>query len=296
MTVLLAAVLVPACGARVSPFAGAQGTTVGAATTTTAPATSAGSGTATTTAGPGTAVASRPATTAPANKVGSGAAGGGTSNGSGGGGGAGGPRPVTAGTYRYRQSGSFTALNSTQQDPAQGTIVVDAASATGPGAWTQVWHSYVDTSQQPSDSTFALSASGIDLDSEVLRMTAYGQTVVFDCTFSPPLEIMSWPPKVGYSFSGNGTCTSSNGSFPVAVTGKIDGTQSDNVGGTSVNAYVVDTTATTTGEVASTSQETDWFDPTSGLDVHQETSEQGTYNGVKFSSQLTRDLNSLSPS
>lgn len=198
-----------------------------------------------------------------------------------------GPTPTTPGTYRYTQSGSFTALNSTQNVPAQGTIVVDAAAPQGAGSWTQVWHSYVDPNQPPSDTTFSITPSGVAIVSEVIRMG--GQT--FTCTFATPLLVVDWPPTVGHQFSGSANC----GSFTVQASGSISGTQQTSVGGSPVTAYVVTTNVTTSGSVSSTSTETDWLDPVHNLDVRQQSQEKGTYQGIAFQSQVTRTLTSTQP-
>ena len=198
-----------------------------------------------------------------------------------------GPGPVQPGTYRYSQSGSFKAGLSSQSVPNQGSVVVDLPAAQGRASWTQVWHSYVDTSQPPSDTAFAIAPSGIAIVSEVIRMSG----VTFTCTFSPPLEVVSWPPAVGHQFSGTGAC----GSFTAQVSGSVTGTQATSVDGTGVTAFVVQTHVTTTGSVSSSSTETDWFDPALGLDLSQDSSQSGTYEGISFSSQITRKLVSGRP-
>lgn len=199
-----------------------------------------------------------------------------------------GPGPATPGTYTYSQTGQTSFLGTTQKAPAQGTIVVEAPSAQGPGAWSQEWESYVDPSQSPSDTTFAITPSGISVVTEVISMD--GQS--FTCTFSPPLQVLDWPPTVGYQFSGTGNC----GSFTAHASGKIAGTQTVTVGGSPVSCFVIDTDVTTTGSVSATSTETDWFDPTAEVDAQQQASEQGSYDGVSFTSTLSRQLLSTKPS
>ncbi|HAM02725.1 MAG TPA: hypothetical protein DCQ30_10960 [Acidimicrobiaceae bacterium] len=171
--------------------------------------------------------------------------------------------------------------------PAQGTIVVDAASPQGAGSWTQVWHSYIDPSQPPSDTTFSITPAGYAVVSEVIRMA--GQT--FTCTFTSPMLVVNWPPTVGHQFSGAANC----GSFTVQASGSITGTQQTTVGGSSVTAYVVTTNVTTSGSVSSTSSETDWVDTVHDLDVRQQSHEKGTYQGVAFQSDVTRILDSTQP-
>lgn len=176
--------------------------------------------------------------------------------------------------------------------------MVDAAAAQGPGNWTQVWHSAVDPSQPPTDTTFAIAPTGISVVSETIRMSGAGQSITYVCTFSTPMQVIAWPPVVGHSFSGTATCTqpSGNGSFTVHATGSISGTQATNDGGAATTAYVVTTHVTTSGQVTSTATENDWFDPALDLDLHQDTAQSGNYSGfVNFQSQITRDLVSTKP-
>jgi len=214
-------------------------------------------------------------------------------------GGSGGPSPAAPGTYTYAQSGSFSALGSTQSLPPQGTDVIDPAGAEGAGSWSQVWHAYVDSNEPPDDTTFAISPSGIAITAEVIRMSAGSQTFTFTCTFSSPVEVIDWPPTVGHQFAGTGDCTSpgnADGSFSAAVSGSVSGTQSTSIGGSPTTAYVVSTKVTTSGAVDSTSTETDWFDPGPDLDLYATSQESGSYDGVQFSSHATRTLQSTHPS
>ena len=229
-----------------------------------------------------------PAPTAAAGNSGTAGAGNGASPASGPGRStAAGPTPAQPGTYRYSQSGSFKAGVSSQSVPAQGNVVVDPPTAESPGSWSQVWHSYVDPSQPPSDTTFVIAPTGIAITAEVIRMSG----ITFSCAFSPPLEVVSWPPAVGHQFAGTGQC----GSFTAQVTGQVTGTQPTTVDGAAVTAYVIQTHVTTTGSVSSTSTETDWFDPAAGLDVSQDIAQSGTYDGIAFSSQVSRRILSGRP-
>lgn len=203
-----------------------------------------------------------------------------------------GPTPATPGTYTYDQSGSTTIGGSSQPVPAQGTEVIDAPTSTGSGTWTQVWHAYLDPHQPPSDTTFAFSPTAVAVASEVMRASYGGQTASFSCTFSPPVPVIGWPLRVGYSFSGSGDC----GSFTVSLSGQITGTHTVTLDGSPITTYVVEATYTTKGQVNSTTTETDWFDPGSRLDVHMASDTKGSYGAFPFEVQSTRDLVSEHPS
>ena len=211
------------------------------------------------------------------------------------------PAPTTPGTYQYNQSGPPTTVGNKQYPvPSQGKIVYDAPSGSSAN-WTQVAHSYVDPSQAPTDTTYSGSAAGIAIAQEIIRMTipsgSGGQPLVvsFTCTFSPPVVILSWPVRVGYAFSGSGSCSGTFGSFTASVSGRVSGTQTTTLDGSSVTSDVVDTHVTTSGSVTSTDDQVDWFDPALRLDVHDESKEQGSSAGLSFSSDVTRTLVSGHP-
>ena len=198
-----------------------------------------------------------------------------------------GPAPVVPGTYRFRQSGSSTVGSTTTAAPANGTMTVDPASSNG----TQVFHRFVRTDQPPSDTTFSFGPSGMFITTVVTRMTVGTQTVAFTCTFNPPVPAPPWPPSVGASISGSGSC----GSFTAQVSGRIDGTKTVTLDGAPVMVYVVDTTIVTHGQVESTQTQTDWFAPSLRLSVHNENRAKGTYGPFSFSSTLVSDLESGRP-
>ena len=201
--------------------------------------------------------------------------------------------PATPGTYTYAQSGSLTVAGSTSQDPPTGTVVVQAPTSKGTDTWTQVWENYVNTSQAPTDETFLIDPSGFSIESELVQMSYGGQTASFDCTFDQPVLILPWPAKVGYSFSGSGTCGSG---IDLTVSGTITGTQPVTLDGTTVTTYVISTAVKTTGQVTSTDNETDWFAPSLRLDAKSQSNESGSYGPFPFSAQVTRTLESGHPS
>jgi hypothetical protein len=275
VAVVAALVLAAGCGARVGPFPArhhASSTSASASstpsTTTTSGAAAAGSGSGSKGSGQRSSSAGQAASSPNT---------------------AAGPQPATLGTYHYNQSGSFEASGSTQNVPPQGTVVVDPPTAKGTGSWDQVFHSYVDTSQPPTDTTFAITPSGIAVLSEVIRMSS--STV--SCTFAPPVQVVAWPPAVGHQFSGSSTC---GGQFTLTVNGGITGTQSTMIDGAPVTAYVITTNISTSGNLTSTGVEHDWFDPAAEVDLHQDSSQSGSYGIFKFSSQVTRTLVSAHPS
>lgn len=271
----MAVVGLAGCGAA-SPAGRAVSTSSTASTASTASTTAPSS----TSSSPHLATAPRSAsvTTAPSTRTGTSPA-------------SGDPAPAVSGTYLYKQSGTQSAAGYSQAPPASGTEVIDAKVA-GAGGWEQTWHQYASSQAPPDDITYLFSRSGVAVVSEVLRIQAFGGTSTYTCTMSSPVLIIDWPVEVGYRFAGTGNC----GSFTISISGQIAGTHAAQLDGSTTPTYVVESTVTTKGQIDSTTDETDWIDVTRSLIVHSDATTKGTYGSFSFQSQLTRDLESATPS
>lgn len=203
-----------------------------------------------------------------------------------------GEAPTVPGTYSYHQTGSMSVGVMSQSFPPTGTIVIEPPASSGEGAWTQMWRSFANTAQPSTDTTYAINSAGLWLVTQVQRETFGGQTVTYNCTFTPPIKVANPSPVTGYTFSGTGDC----GSMTASITGQISGFHQTSFGGGLTTAYEVDTTVTTQGSVNSKTEETDWVDPMTGIDRYQSIKQSGTYNSFSFSSSLTRTLESTTPS
>jgi hypothetical protein len=124
--------------------------------------------------------------------------------------------PPTPGTYKYRQTGTITMSGKTRSVPETGRFVLDRARGEPSGARTQVWHSYLDARENPSDVTLQFRPDAIALVQQTQRIINAGQTFVFTCKFKEPLAALPWPLVVGYRDSGKGGC---GPLFKVSVTG-----------------------------------------------------------------------------
>jgi hypothetical protein len=280
---------------------GAHRSSAGAATTTSTsaptPTSSANAGagasttsTSTSTAA-GTGAAGTPGSVGAAGATGAAAAGSGAQSGSGGSGqsatgtassGSGLP-PAAPGTYQERQSGSFTVEGSSRPVPAQGTLVVGAAQADG----TQLWQRYVAQGQQPSDTTIRFTAQGPFL----LSTTESSPQGNITCTFDPAIPAPAWPAAVGDKFSSTGDC----GKFTISVSGAITGQKQVTVGGVAYQVWVIDSTLSLHGEVTGSGSQEDWYSPALRLPVHEYDQLKGSYGAFTFSSTLTSDLVSGTP-
>lgn len=203
------------------------------------------------------------------------------------GGPSGGPQPVAAGTYHYHQLGSATLGTATTQVPADGTLVADPPSPTG----TQVLHRNTGDGGG-TDTTFTFGPTGMWVTSLTIRQRAAGMNVAFTCRFATPVAAPPWPPSVGASSSGHGTCDG----FTADVTTKITAANTASLDGASIATFVVETTVVTHGDVESTTKMIDWFAPSLRLPVHDEIDMQGHYGLVSFGSKVSGDLRSGHPS
>ena len=193
------------------------------------------------------------------------------------------PAPLAPGTYRYRQEGSTKVGTDSYDTPPEGTSVVDAAKADG----TQVHRRYIDPKGKSSDVTMRFGADGIFILDTVLRT---GQAEV-RCTFDPPLASPAWPPAIGAKSSGRGAC----GSFATDVATEITEARTVTLEGKTYDAFVVESTITTTGQFESTSHQVDWFVPELRMSTHTETDSTGSFGAFTFESSGTSDLLSATP-
>jgi hypothetical protein len=193
------------------------------------------------------------------------------------------PAPMTPGTYHYRQRGSGSAGPQSFEVPPEGTAVVDAAAGDG----TQVVHRYVDPEGEPADTTLRFGDDGIFILSTMMRQGGMAIT----CTFDPPVAAPPWPPTTGATTTGSGDCEM----FSVKVELRITGQTPVTVGDQRFDAWVVETTITTYGDVESTTHQTDHFVEALRMSAHTESSTEGRFGQLRFSGTSVSDLVSAVP-
>lgn len=191
------------------------------------------------------------------------------------------PQPATAGTYQERQSGSFTAVGSTKTVPPQGTLVIDAAQATG----KQVWHRFVQPGQPSDETTLQFTGRGPFL----LSTTEPSPQGTVTCTFNPPIPAPTWPAAMGDTFSSTGDC----GQFTVSVSGRINGQRNVALNGHTYSTWVVDTTLTFHGSVSGSGTQEDWYSTDLRVPLHEYSQLHGSYGPFSFSSNMTSDVTSI---
>jgi hypothetical protein len=190
------------------------------------------------------------------------------------------PVPATPGTYDYAQSGTSTAGNV----PANGTLTVDPANASG----VQVFHRRVDPAQPPGDTTIAFRANGPFITDVVQRQ----QQFEVKCHFADPgVPAPPWPADPGKPISGKANC----GQIQVEVSGSITGKRTTQLDGQTIEVVVATVTIKTTGQIESTSTETQWWSPALRLTVHSESQTKGRFGAFPFESNIKSDLKSGKP-
>jgi hypothetical protein len=263
----------PTATATASEPEGAVTTEAPGATVTAAPSSGAPSTTARPSAGQGssttTSTAASTATTTPGPVPGGAAA-----------------QPLAPGTYRYAQSGTATSGGATRTVPAEGTLVVEAPSSTG----KQVTRRFVDPAKKPSDQELLFS-DGIFITKTTDRINVGQQYFEVSCTFNPGLPAPPWPPAVGATYGGSGSC----GGFTVEASGSISEKRTVPFEGADLEIFVMDTTVTTKGSVQSTIRQVEWFAPSLRMSVHVERQVDGTYGISSYSSKVVSDLKSAQP-
>lgn len=198
-----------------------------------------------------------------------------------------GPAPVVPGTYTFTQSGSQHIGGFTQQADPTATLVVRKAKPNG----RQTSQLTTASGQPPSDQTLLFNNKGMFLVSQVERVKIPGKSETIRCTFHPAVPYPPWPVAVGAKVSAHTDC----GQVTVRAKGAVIGRRTASIGGTSFTVYVIKVTLTTSGQVRSTSTDTEWFSPQLRLAVRDVSAINGKYGPFAFSGTITRTLTSTTP-
>jgi hypothetical protein len=197
-----------------------------------------------------------------------------------------GPAPIAAGTYTFKQTGSQKIAGfSSAVDPTT-TMVVDPAKSDG----EQTSHEAAGK-QQATDQTLLFDRKGMFLVSEVEHLAIPGHNETITCTFHPGVPYPPWPLKVGDREQAGTSC----GDVKVTASGQVTGRRTTKIGGKSLVVYVVKVTLTTSGQINSTSTDTEWFSPALRLTVRDIGTISGKYGPFSFTGSFTRTLTSTTP-
>jgi hypothetical protein len=190
-----------------------------------------------------------------------------------------------AGTYRYRQVGSLPGT------PAEGTLAVAPASASG----TQTWTRNVGGTLPPAISVMSFTANGAYLVSPGATVAGAQAT----CVFATPVPWPPWPMTPGRSASAHATCTGPITSYVVSAL--VQGTATVSLAGQSVTTTVVVNTFVLKGTYGGsalnvTLTETDSYAPNLRVPVVTKTHVTGVAIGIPITTDRTDTLESPTPS
>ncbi len=190
------------------------------------------------------------------------------------------------GTYTYTQTGSQKAAGFTSSVPPTSTLVVHKATANGEQTSVQK-----AGGKQVSAQTLQFTSKGMFLVSEVENVLLPGHAETITCTFKPGVPYPPWPLTIGATAQSHTSC----GPVSVAAKGDVIGRRTTTVGGTTLTVYVVKVTLTTSGQITSTSTDTEWFAPSLRLVVRDASTISGKYGPFSFTGSFTRTLTSTTP-
>jgi hypothetical protein len=196
-----------------------------------------------------------------------------------------GPRAAAPGTYRYHQAGSLPGT------PAEGTLVVAPASASG----TQEWTRKVGGTMPAATTVMLFNTIGSYLVSPGGQVGGVRAT----CTFGTPVPWPPWPTMPGATFASQATCSGPVSTYQVS--GQVQGTTTLSLDGHAVATTIVVNTFALKGTYAGspltmTLTETDYYAPSLRVPVMTRTHVVGSAIGLPLSTDRTDTLESATPS
>ena len=193
--------------------------------------------------------------------------------------------PPAAGTYAY-----------TMTDDSGAHDVTVAASAMQGTTDTLTWHSSSGSRSGQLDMTLSWPGTGASINQVVLHTG----TVSYTCVLSPAVELAPSPLAVGDSWSSDSTCSAAGGTLHWTEQDRDTGTDVVQVGGASVLTALISVSRTltftsTTTTFTSTTSSSDWFAPSLGLEVRDESTTTSSSGGTGKTSTSTLQLDSTQP-
>jgi hypothetical protein len=192
--------------------------------------------------------------------------------------------PPAPGTYEYTMTGDGGSQNL--------NVAVSSLQGTTD---TLTWHSSSGGQSGQLDMTLSWPGSGVFI-TEVLYKTA----VTYTCALSPPVEVAPSPLAVGDSWSSDSTCGVAGGTVHWTEQDHVTGTDTVQVGGASVLTYLIAasravTFTSATSTVTSTTSASDWFAPSLGLEVRDQSTTTTSSGGRSKTGTSTLQLDSTQP-
>jgi len=189
------------------------------------------------------------------------------------------------GAYTYTVSGTAKQpIGGTQQISGTDTTTFDA-----PNGSTQ--HSKDVSQRGSSEQTLKVVSSGLYV--EDIHISQQG----FDEDFHPVGTALYFPAKYATGSHWSWQAKSTDGKYSLDVASKVSGTSTARVAGKSDKALLVDSTLHITGNgVDLNVQQRDWISTVYALILKEHSTSSGTAFGASFTSDVTRQLRSTTPS
>jgi len=190
-----------------------------------------------------------------------------------------------AGTYTYDVSGTAKQpIGGDQSISGTETYAVDQPSGSNQ-------HSKTSGKQGSQDQTLSVRNTGLYVVD--IHITQQG----FDEDFRPSGTALYFPASYHTGSQWSWQAKSTDGKYTISVTSKVSGNSTVTVGGKAQKALVLDSTLRITGSGFNiTGSQRDWVSTTYALILKEHNVTHGTAYGASFSSDVSRQLKSTTPS
>jgi hypothetical protein len=193
--------------------------------------------------------------------------------------------PPAPGTYAYTMT----------NDSGSQNVNVAVSSLQGTTD-TLTWHSSSGSQSGQLDETLSWPGSAVFI-TQILYQAG---PVNYTCALSPPVEVGPSPLAVGASWSSDSTCSVAGGTLHWTEQDHVTGTDTVQVGGVSVPTDLIAVSRTVaftggTNSFTSTTSASDWFAPSLGLVVRDQSSTTTSSGGKSKTGTSTLQLDSTQP-
>lgn len=205
------------------------------------------------------------------------------------------PASTSAGPVALHAPAPGTYAYTMTDDSGSQNVTVAVSSLQGTTD-TLTWHSSSGSRSGQLDLTLSWPGSAVLITEAVLRTG----TVSYTCALSPPVEAEPSPLAVGDAWSSDSTCSTAGGTLHWTEQDHVTGVDTVQVGAASVLTYVVAisrtlTFTTGTSTFTSATSASDWFAPSLGLEVRDQSTTTTTSGGTSKTGTSTLQLDSTQP-
>ncbi|MCU1587762.1 MAG: hypothetical protein JWN31_1255 [Frankiales bacterium] len=186
------------------------------------------------------------------------------------------------GTYTYDSHGTITAGTPRKVD-GTAELKVDKPKGTAQ-------HSSLGGDQSATEQDVLHLSTGSYLTRLVISTGGQSKE------FRPAKPVLGYPRPAAVGRSWSWSMTSTDGKTHASYSGKVARRETLTIGGTHVDAWVIDSTLKLTGDLTLTDHETTWYDEQRLLQVKTRSQASGSFSGIPFTTDMTSTLRSVKPS